>query len=50
MMEDKLDESSNFKVLERQDFRRKVIVGNTKGFIRDKLSMNGRKMTPGQGS
>jgi hypothetical protein len=50
MMEDKLDESSNFKVIERQDFRGRLIVGNTKGFIRDKLSMNGRKMTSGQGS
>jgi hypothetical protein len=30
MMEDKLDESSNFKVLERQDFRRRLIVGKYK--------------------
>jgi hypothetical protein len=35
MMEDKLDESSNFKVLERQDFRGRLIVGNKKGFTRD---------------
>jgi hypothetical protein len=50
MMEDKLDESSNFKVLERQDFGGILIVGNTKGFIRDKISMNGRKMTSRQES
>ena len=49
-MEDKLDESSNFKVIERQVFRGRIIVGNTKGFIRYKLSMNGRKMTSGHGS
>jgi hypothetical protein len=35
MMEDKLDGSRNFKVLERQNSRGIIIVGNTKGFTRD---------------
>jgi hypothetical protein len=34
MMEDKIDESSNLKVPERQDFRGRLIVGNTKWFTR----------------
>jgi hypothetical protein len=43
MMEDKLDESSNLKVLERQDFRGILIVGNTKGFTIDNYQrMEGR--------
>jgi hypothetical protein len=35
MMEDKVDGSSNFKVLEIQDFRGIIILGNTKGFTRE---------------
>jgi hypothetical protein len=35
MMEDKLDGSRKFKVLERQDIRGRLIVVNTKGFTRD---------------
>jgi hypothetical protein len=35
MMEDKLDESRNLKIIERIDFRGRLIVGNTKGFTRD---------------
>jgi hypothetical protein len=35
MMEDKLDESRNFKVLKSQDFRGRLIMGNTKGFTID---------------
>jgi hypothetical protein len=35
MMEDNLDGSSNFKVIERKEFIGILIVGNTKGFTRD---------------
>jgi hypothetical protein len=35
MMEDKIDGSRNLKVIERQDFRGRLIVGNTKGFTID---------------